>query len=95
MSDWQPLGALYVLDPRPSAEMPIAATRTLLTGAQAPMTLVAFAKLGGLLSGALAVDYLGHAAAIASQIPIYKLQCARDLERLDEVAGVITNWHRN
>jgi len=95
MSTWQPLGALYVLNPRPSAEMPIAATRTLLTGAQAPMTLVAFAKLGGLLSGALAVDYLGHAAAIASRIPIYALQCARDMERLEEVAGVITNWHRN
>jgi len=56
---------------------------------------VAFAKLGGLLSGALAVDYLGHAAAISSRIPMYALQCARDMERLDEVAGLITNWHRD
>jgi len=95
MSDWQPLGALYVLAPRPSAEMPVAATRTQITGAQAPMALVAFAKLGGLLSGALAVDYLGHAATIASKVPIYALQCARDMERLDEVAGVITNWHQD
>ena len=95
MSDWQPLAALYVLDPRPSSEMPIAATRTLLMGAQAPMALVAFAKLGGLLRGALAVDHLGHAAEIASKVPIYSLQCARDMERLDEVAGVITSWHQS
>jgi hypothetical protein len=95
MTDWQPLGALYVLDPRPSAEMPVAATRTHMIGAQAPMALVAFAKLGGLLSGPLAVDYLGHAASIASQIPICVLQCARDMQRLDEVAGVISNWHRD
>jgi hypothetical protein len=94
MTGWQPLGALYVLDPRASSEMPVAATRTQLTGAQAPLALVAFAKLGALLTGALAVDYLGHAATIASQVPIYLLQCARDMERLDEVAGVITNWHR-
>ena len=50
--------------------------------------------VGGLLSGALSVDYLGHAATIASKAPIYSLQCARDMERLDEVAGVITNWHQ-
>jgi hypothetical protein len=75
--------------------MQVAATRTTLVCAESAMALVAFAKLGGLLSGELAVDYLGHATAIASQVPICTLQYARDLGRLEEVAAEITNWHRD
>jgi hypothetical protein len=65
-----------------------------MDGANGALALVRFAKLGGLLRGMLAVDYLGTAAAIASRTPIYTLHYARDLARLAEVASVVSRWHR-
>jgi len=94
ITNWMPLGALYVLQPRQPAEMPTAATREPLFGSDAALALVRFAKLGGLLRGALAVDYLGMAADIATRTPVYSLNYARDLDRLGDVASAISHWHR-
>jgi hypothetical protein len=93
-TDWAPLGALYVLHPQPPEAMSSAASREPMDGANGALALVRFAKLGGLLRGMLAVDYLGTAAAIASRTPIYTLHYARDLARLAEVASVVSRWHR-
>ena len=90
---WEQLGALYILQPSAPEEMSDAATRSALSGSEAAVSLVRFAKLANLLRGTLAVEYLGMAAAIASQAKIYTLQFARDLGQLNTVADTILRWH--
>jgi hypothetical protein len=94
LDDWAPLGALYVLQPRHPEEMSGAATRERLSGSEAALSLVRFAKLGSLLRGRLAVEYLDRAATIASRTHIYTLNYARDLKQLGKVAAALAEWHR-
>lgn len=92
---WLPVDALYVIQPVESAAITAAVVREVQAPLQAALALVRFAKLGGLLAGALAVDYLGRAADIAARVPVYALSTVRDLGRLEEVAAGIRQWHRD
>lgn len=92
--DWAPLSALYVLAPCTPSELEQAAERTKLSATDGALSMVRFAKLGSLLCGMLAVDYLGRAAEIAATVPVYTLRYARDLDYLDAVASQVLSWHR-
>ena len=94
LHQWAPVGALYVLNPRPPREMTAPAIREPLSGTEGALALVKFAKLGNLLRGMLAVEYLEMAAEIANRASIYTLTYARDMERLAEVAETVKGWHR-
>ena len=92
--DWLRLGALYILQPAPAESMESAAQRTRLPAMAAALALVSFAKLGGLLRGSMAADSLTRAVDVATSVPVYALRYARSMDRLDEVAETVAEWHR-
>lgn len=94
MDDWRPVAALYVLQPQRANTMSVPATRELLSPAEAAISVIRFAKLGALLRGTLALDYLDRATRIAGRIPVYTMRLTRDLDRLDDVASQVAEWHR-
>lgn len=86
-------GALYLLRavvPDPGAP---AARRHRLTGVESALVLVHHAKLGPLLGGDAAPALLRQATRLAERVPVYALDVARDLTRLDEAAREILRWH--
>lgn len=90
--DWMRVDALYVLVPvRPEAAQ---VERVPVPSIPAAMTMVRHAKLGALLAGPLAVEYLERATNTASNVPVYELRYPRDLARLDELTGQVFAWHR-
>lgn len=85
--------ALYLVRgvvPDPGAP---AARRHRLSGVESALVLVHHAKLGALLGGAAAPGLLRQATALAERVPVYALDVARDLTRLDEAARGILRWH--
>jgi hypothetical protein len=90
-----PLGALYELVPveRPAGEKGELVRRTPLPAAHAAVTLMSHSKLGPLMGGAESMRIFDRCATIASTIPVYRLEVARDLESVDKVGETIARWH--
>jgi hypothetical protein len=88
-----PFRAAYVLNP--VAELPDGAvvTRDRLDMVSATIALVMHSKLGPVLTGSEAPVILSLAADIVQAVPVYALNIVRDLERIDEAARVVTEWH--
>jgi hypothetical protein len=57
------------------------------------MSLVMHAKLGAVLTGAESPVVLSRAAEIARAVPVYVLHVVRDLERIGDVARLLSRWH--
>jgi len=89
-----PLAALYELIPLSGLEQgePVAARRRLVAG-HAAVTLMQHSKLGALLGGGESRRIFERAVELASAVPIYRLEVARDLARVAEVAETIERWH--
>ena len=88
-----PLAAIYELAAVPSAnEMP-AARRVRLSGGVAVTTLLRHHKTGIVLGQAESRNLFDRAAEIARHVPIYRLEVARDFERLPEVISQVFSWH--
>ena len=94
-SDWLPLSALYLLAPAPPESMSSGAERVRIAPLEAALALVRHAKLGALIAGDLAAEYLDYAARVASRVPLYRLEYPRNLDRLDDVSAVVDGWHRS
>lgn len=92
VSDWMPVDALYVLSPV-SPEWRLV-ERTPIPAIPAAMTMVRHAKLGALLAGPLAVEYLERATSIVTSVPVFELRYPRDLSLLDDLTGRVLEWHR-
>lgn len=87
------LQAIYLLhpeEPRPGLE---AAVRRRCSAEEALLSIVKFRKLGALLGGAAGVPSFEAAVAVAQAVPTYRMQIARDLERLPDVVTAIRSWH--
>lgn len=88
-----PLSAVYLLAPanRPYGEP--AACRDRLAAVPATVALLRHAKLGPLVGGAEATRLLDQASNVAHVVPVYRLEIARDLDRLPEAVSSIMTWH--
>jgi hypothetical protein len=91
--DATPISAIYALAPTPAGS-PDAVRRYALDGAEATIALIQYQKLGALLAGLDAVRVFELAATLASHVPVFRLEVARDLERLPDVTSTIVSWHQ-
>jgi hypothetical protein len=90
--DATPLAAIYALSPTPAGS-PDAVRRYALDGPEATIALIQYQKLGALLAGLDAVRVFELSATLASRVPVFRLEIARDLERLPDVTSAIVTWH--
>lgn len=88
-----PLAALYELVPVPESDGGALVRRTRLTGAQAAVTLMTHSKLGALMGGRESMRVFDRCATLASAVPVYRLEVARALESVGDVATTIADWH--
>lgn len=88
-----PFRAAYVLNPVTELPEGQAAMRDRLDTVSATISLVMHAKLGPVLTGAESPVVLSRAADIARSVPVYALHVVRDLDRIDEVARQLFEWH--
>jgi hypothetical protein len=88
-----PFRAAYVLNPVTDLSTGVPASRQRLDAVAATIALVMHSKLGPVLTGAESPVVLSQAAEIARSVPVYELSVIRDLERIDEVAQLLINWH--
>jgi len=88
-----PLAAIYELSAVPSAENTPAARRVRLSGGVAVTTLLRHHKTGVVLGQAESRNLFDRASDIARRVPIYRLEVARDFERLPEVISQVFSWH--
>jgi hypothetical protein len=91
--DAHPLAALYLLSPvrEPRDGAPV--WRTRLTPIQSALLMIGHAKLAPLLTKSEAPALFRKAAQLAAEVPVYRLNVVRDLDRLDEVVHTIRSWH--
>jgi len=88
-----PLAAIYELTAVPGSVEKPAAARIRLTGGTAVTTLIRHHKTGIILGQAESRNLFDRAAEIARFVPVYRLEVARDFERLPEVISQIFSWH--
>jgi hypothetical protein len=88
------LGAVYVLEPEPSAQAVHACWRVPLRGADAAIALAHHTKLSDALIGLPAAGaQLRLATAVAGSVPVWRLHVARDFARLPVALEAILEWH--
>ena len=88
-----PLSAVYLLAPASFAQGEPAARRDRLGSVPATVALLRHAKLGPLLGGAEAARLLDQASNVAHVVPVYRLEIARNLDRLPDAVSLIMSWH--
>lgn len=95
-SDTTRLAALYLIaSPDAGAHTSDAPVRrTRLPTHEAALLLHGQEKIGVLLGSGEAPVLLDLAIRIAERVPVYRLDLLRDMDRLDEVADRIAEWHR-
>lgn len=91
--DAVPLAALYELIPVSRASGEALVTRTAMAASRGAVTLLTHSKLGVLMGGAESMRIFDRCATIAATIPVYRLEVARELALVDEVARTIASWH--
>ena len=87
-----PVSGVYLLAPNLGTG-PVA-QRESLAPVPAAAALVGHAKIGALLGRSEAPVVLDRAVRIASRVPVYRLDLARDFARLSAVVMQLTEWHR-
>lgn len=88
-----PFLAAYVLSPVTELPDGLAAARERLESVPAAIALLAHSKLGPVLSGSESPVMLSRASDIASVVPVYTLKVVRQLDRIEEAARTILDWH--
>lgn len=88
-----PLDAVYLLSPVRSDGVDAPVTRSRLSPLESALVLVAHGKMATLLGRDEGGRTLTRASRIARTVPVYTLQIARDLGRVDDVAQTIAGWH--
>jgi hypothetical protein len=88
------LSAIYLLSPLTGeAAMAEAARRVPMPDVTAALALVRHAALGPLLGGAEAARVFERAASLAAAVPVYRLETAAGLDRLNDVVAQLLEWH--
>ena len=87
-----PIRAIYLIEPAP-ADALAAATRERLGAFEAAVRLQAHGKLGQLLTGREADRQFHAILSLVMQVPVYRLDVARSLDRLPEVVAMLQQWH--
>lgn len=87
-----PLLALYLLSPVDEDARP-GVRRERLEGRRAALAVLGQVKLGTLLARWRGGDLLRACAELAERVPVYRLEVARDLERLEETAQFVAGAH--
>lgn len=85
------LRAIYILTR--AAEAAPALVRTRLAGPAAANAVAANAKLATLLRGTGQLDLVDQSIRLASAVPVYRLEVARSLPRIREVAAELERLH--
>ena len=88
-----PLAAIYELAPVEREAGVPTVQRVRLTGPVTIATLLRHGRAGTAIGGAEAVNLFVRAGEIARAVAIYRLEIARDFDRLDEVVQEIGTWH--
>ena len=88
------LSAIYLLSPLTGeTAMVEAARRVPIPDVTAALALVRHAALGPLLGGAEAARVFERAATLAAAAPVYRLETAAGLDRLNDVVAQLLEWH--
>ena len=88
-----PLSAVYELAPVPSGPDVPPVERIRVTGTAAVGTLLRHHRAGTAIGGAESMNLFVRASDIVRQVPVYRLQVARDFSRLPHVVEQIQAWH--
>ena len=88
-----PLGAVYELAPVPSAPEVPAVERIRLSGTTAVGTLLRHHKSGAAIATAESMNLFMRASDVVRTVPVYRLQVARDFNRLPDVVAQLQRWH--
>jgi hypothetical protein len=88
-----PLGAVYELAPVPSGPGVPAAERIRVTGPAAVSTLLRHHRAGTAIGSAESMNLFVRASDIVRSVPVYRLQIARDFNRLPDVVAQLRAWH--
>jgi hypothetical protein len=88
-----PVGAIYELAPVPAAAGVPAVERIRVKGTAAVGTLLRHHRAGTAIGGAESTNLFLRASDIVRTVPVYRLQVARDFDRLPDVVDQIRQWH--
>ncbi len=89
-----PLRAVYLLSPvPPDPANPTPARRVPLPHMDAALALVTQMKVANLLGAEQAGATLGFCAALAGEVPVYRLEIVRDFHHLEDAVARILEWH--
>ena len=89
-----PLAAVYELAPVAARENVPAVERIRVSGTAAVGTLLRHHRAGTAIGGAESMNLFLRASDIVRSVPVYRLQVARDFNRLPEVVATIRHWHK-
>ncbi len=89
-----PLAAIYILDPVPFIPGDRVLRRISLAPRMAAMQMITHNRIAPLLGAAEAPTLLDRTTALATRVPVFRLEIARDLEHLDGVVDQLLEWHR-
>jgi hypothetical protein len=87
-----PLAAVYELAPVPSGPDVPAVERIRVTGTAAVGTLLRHHRAGTAIGGAESMNLFLRASDIVRHVPVYRLQIARDFQRLPDVIAQLQSW---
>jgi hypothetical protein len=88
-----PLGAVYELAPVPNGEHVPAVERVRVSGTAAVGTLLRHHRAGTAIGAGESMNLFMRASDIVRTVPVYRLQIARDFNRLPEVVAQLRTWH--
>jgi hypothetical protein len=88
-----PLGAVYELAPVSSGPNVPAVERIRVTGTAAVGTLLRHNRAGTAIGSAESVNLFVRASDVVRNVPVYRLEVARDFNRLPEVVAQLRSWH--
>ena len=88
-----PLNAIYQVSPVQALDDDAPARRTRLSAVESALVIIGNAKLGPLLGKSELPALFRAGAQLARQVPVYRLDVVRDLNRLEEVAELVQLWH--
>jgi hypothetical protein len=88
-----PLAGIYELEPIDPRAAAAPVQRKRVKGPAAVGTLLRHHRAGTAIGGAESTNLFVRASDIVRDVPVYKLQVARDFSRLSEVVDQIREWH--
>ncbi len=93
MDEVSDLLAIYLMRPVADTGVAPAAKRARTDTVEASIQLIAQNKIGVLLGRSEAPVLLDRTLALAELVPVYRLEVARDFERLPELVAALKSWH--